>query len=369
LSAHEGLVWDEFRYPKLSSANVIAVTWAISMRWPQTSASLGSFIPSSSGATVCWLLASAVWRLANGSAGEASRLPWYLKEIVKGEFAENAMRKDFLPSEVEAIRRALEPYEKAAAQRRMRMGKAPSGKFPEGLIGQTRDKLGAFAGMSGRTVEKVAAVVKAAEQNPRKFGTLIEEMDRTGRVDGVYRKLRQAQDESRQLAIKPVEGKFRTIVLDPPYSYRQSLAGRARPDYAVMSQKQLLALPVADWAEREAHIYVWAPNNCLPEALELMAAWGFSFTTMLTWIKPRFGLGSYFRASTEQCLFGVRGRLMTRARNIPTHFEARAGRHSDKPDKFFRLVERASYPGYLEVFARKRRKNWSAWGAGMTGGA
>jgi hypothetical protein len=73
----------------------------------------------------------------------------------------------------------------------------------------------------------------------------------------VYRKLRQAQDESRRLAIKPVEGKFRTIVLDPPYSYRQSLAGRARPDYAVMSQKQLLALPVAEWAEREAHIYVW----------------------------------------------------------------------------------------------------------------
>jgi N6-adenosine-specific RNA methylase IME4 len=63
-----------------------------------------------------------------------------------------------------------------------------------------------------------------------------------------------------------VEGKFRTIVLDPPYSYRQSLAGRARPDYAVMSQKQLLALPVADWAERAAHIYVWTPNNCLPES-------------------------------------------------------------------------------------------------------
>jgi MT-A70 len=77
-----------------------------------------------------------------------------------------------------------------------------------------------------------------------------------------------------------------TIGLGPPYSYRQSLAGRARPEYAVMSQKQLLALPVADWAERDAHIYVWAPNNCLPEALELMEACGFSFTTVLTWIKP-----------------------------------------------------------------------------------
>jgi N6-adenosine-specific RNA methylase IME4 len=55
-----------------------------------------------------------------------------------------------------------------------------------------------------------------------------------------------------------------------------------------MSQKQLLALPVAGWADKEAHIYVWAPNNCLPEALDLMAAWGFTFTTLLTWIKPRF---------------------------------------------------------------------------------
>jgi N6-adenosine-specific RNA methylase IME4 len=289
-----------------------------------------------------------------------------LREIARGEFAENAMRKDFLPSEVEAIRRALEPLEKRAAQQRMRRGKAPSGKFPEGVTGQTRDKVGAFAGMSGRTVEKVAAVVRAAERDPRKFGALLEEMDRTRKVDGVYRKLRQAQDETRRLAVKPVDGRFRTIVVDPPYSYRQSLAGRARPDYAVMSQKQLLALPVVDWADGESHIYLWAPNNCLPEALELMSVWGFSFTTLLTWIKPRFGLGSYFRASTEQCLFGVRGKLMTRARNIPTHFEAAAGRHSDKPDEFFDLVERASYPRFLEVFARKHRKHWTAWGAGVS---
>jgi ParB family chromosome partitioning protein len=32
-----------------------------------------------------------------------------LKQVVRGEFAENAFRKDFLPSEIEAIRRALEP--------------------------------------------------------------------------------------------------------------------------------------------------------------------------------------------------------------------------------------------------------------------
>jgi ParB family chromosome partitioning protein len=41
-----------------------------------------------------------------------------LDEIVRGELAENADRKDFLPSEIDAIRRALEPVEKAAARQR-----------------------------------------------------------------------------------------------------------------------------------------------------------------------------------------------------------------------------------------------------------
>jgi ParB/RepB/Spo0J family partition protein len=50
-----------------------------------------------------------------------------LKEVVSGEFAENSFCKDFLPSEVEAIRRGLEPYEKAAAKERQRRhgGTAP----------------------------------------------------------------------------------------------------------------------------------------------------------------------------------------------------------------------------------------------------
>ena len=41
-----------------------------------------------------------------------------LAEIVRGELAENADRKDFLPSEIEAIRRALLPKEKEAAKER-----------------------------------------------------------------------------------------------------------------------------------------------------------------------------------------------------------------------------------------------------------
>ena len=83
-----------------------------------------------------------------------------LAEIVKGEFAENAIRKDFLPSEIDSIRRALEPIEKAAARERTQVGRPPGGKFPQGQAGKTRDKIGAFAGISGRTVEKITEAAR-----------------------------------------------------------------------------------------------------------------------------------------------------------------------------------------------------------------
>ena len=105
-----------------------------------------------------------------------------LEEIVRGEFAENSDRKDFLPSEIEAIRRAMAPKEIAAATIRKVSGRPTAGG------GETRDKIGSFAGVSGRTVEKIAAVVKAAEEKPEKFGHLVKEMDRTGKVSHARRR-------------------------------------------------------------------------------------------------------------------------------------------------------------------------------------
>jgi N6-adenosine-specific RNA methylase IME4 len=290
-----------------------------------------------------------------------------LKEVIRGEFAENAHRKDFLPSEIEAIRRAVLPLEKAAAKERQRhhRGTAPGCKKQSGKVspseGRVRDRIAGFAGISGRTLEKIQAVVEEAEQQAPRFGSLLAEMDRNGRIDAAYRKLRRMRDEQQRLAVKPLKGKFRTIVIDPPWHY-SGVPERARPTYATLTQKELLALPVSSWADDPAHLYLWTTNADLPNAFELMEAWGFKYMTMLTWVKPSFGMGSYFRTSTEHVLFGVRGHLLTRVRNIGTHFTAPKTFHSEKPDAFYELAERASYPPYVDVFARKKRSGWSAWG-------
>ena len=39
---------------------------------------------------------------------------------------------------------------------------------------RSTDKIGAFAGVSGRTVEKIAAVVEATDEDPQRFGHLVE---------------------------------------------------------------------------------------------------------------------------------------------------------------------------------------------------
>jgi N6-adenosine-specific RNA methylase IME4/ParB-like chromosome segregation protein Spo0J len=278
-----------------------------------------------------------------------------LDEIARGELAEDAERKDFLPSEIDAIRRALEPIEKAAAEQRMKAG-TPA-KVSQGS-GRATDKIGAFAGVSGRTVEKIAKVVEAAEAEPAKFGHLIEEMDRYRGVDRAYRALRRTRDEARVLNLQPQKGKFRTLVVDPPWAYDNDFLGRGAPQYALLTREETLALPVASWAEDDCHLYLWTTNGNLPLAVECMAAWGFTHKSVLTWVKPRFGLGVFFRGSTEHCLFGVRGRLMTRSTSIATHFEAPVGEHSEKPERFYEIVRAASYPPFGEAFQRKARPDF-----------
>ena len=78
-------------------------------------------------------------------------------------------RKDFLPSEIDAIRRAIEPLEESgsegtpAATRRNCPGRDKHSRKVSLSDGQTRDKIGAFAGISGRSLAKTQAVVEAAE--------------------------------------------------------------------------------------------------------------------------------------------------------------------------------------------------------------
>lgn len=163
--------------------------------------------------------------------------------------------------------------------------------------------------------------------------------------------------------------RFATIVIDPPWDVGDegdvNQLGRAKADYATMPIEEIEALPVGDRADDDCHLYLWITNRSLPKGFRLLDAWGFRYVTCLTWCKPSFGMGNYFRGSTEQILFGVKGSQPLKRKNVGTWFPWPRPRkkHSSKPDEFFTLVESCSPGPYLEMFARRPRKGWIVWGA------
>ncbi len=170
-------------------------------------------------------------------------------------------------------------------------------------------------------------------------------------------------DEKRVLNLRPRPGKYRTLVVDPAWDYDWLSTGtRARIGYACQTLEQLRELDLKQWAEPECHLYCWSTNNFIREACNLVEHWGFQNKTLLAWIKPPpFGMGNYFRNSTEVCIFATLGETKTRpaAASMPTHFFADRGEHSEKPEEFYEIVRAASYPPYGEANQRKMRPDFT----------
>ena len=289
-------------------------------------------------------------------------------QIARGEHAENAVRKDFTLSEAVAIKRALEPLEKAAAKERMREG-ARVGKVST-PSGKTRDKIAAVTGMSGRTLEKAEAIVAAAEAEPEKFGRLLVDMDRTGRANGVYRRLKIAK-QAEQIRAEPPplpgNGPYRVAAIDLPWPYEkrdEDPSHRAARPYPTMSIAEMCALPVPSIMCWNAIIWLWTTNHHMREAFEVLDAWGFEQKTILTWAKDKMGTGDWLRGKTEHAIMAVRGKPIVTLTNQATALFAPVRGHSVKPVEFYDLVESlCPAPRYADLFSRYRHnEKWDCHG-------
>lgn len=163
--------------------------------------------------------------------------------------------------------------------------------------------------------------------------------------------------------------KYKTIYADPPWWERG--CGRikrgADRHYTLMKTRDIMALPIQTIAGPNCHLYLWVTNNFLKDGLEVMEAWGFKYKTMITWVKDRMGLGQYFRGITEHCLFGVKGKVPfktvhdSRQQGV-TVIDSPRLPHSEKPPEMRGMIEKVSYPPFIELFARQSAPNWDSWG-------
>ena len=182
---------------------------------------------------------------------------------------------------------------------------------------------------------------------------------------------------SDDLLNKVGNNKFSTILADPPWQF-QNRTGKMAPEhkrlsrYSTMSLQEIKDLPVESIVNDTAHLYLWVPNALLPDGLQVMESWGFTYKTNLIWYKirkdggpDRRDVGFYFRNVTEVLLFGVRGknvRTLQAGRSQENIISSMKREHSRKPDEQYNLIESCSSGPFIELFARGPRKGWFVWG-------
>lgn len=171
--------------------------------------------------------------------------------------------------------------------------------------------------------------------------------------------------------------KFGTILADPPWQFTNR-TGKVAPEhrrlsrYSTMTLDEICALPVEAITDEPSHLYLWVPNALLPEGLQVMQSWGFTYKSNIIWHKIRKdggpdgrGVGFYFRNVTEILLFGTRGknaRTLPPGRRQVNFLATRKREHSRKPDEQYHLIEDCSWGPRLELFSRGKRDGWEAWG-------
>jgi N6-adenosine-specific RNA methylase IME4 len=196
-------------------------------------------------------------------------------------------------------------------------------------------------------------------------------------------------------------GGFAFIDADPPWLFRSYAppvdldASRAiEKHYPTMSIDEIKAMPVAEICAPDSHLALWATGPTMPQALEVMTSWGFTYSGFfLVWFKLRrgiadhqlcivnqieselhMGLGYTTRKNVEVCLLGRRGKPKRLAKDVrevvpaPPHeldhepLVAPVRQHSRKPDEAYRRMERYAAGPYLQLFGRESRPGWTVWG-------
>lgn len=138
-----------------------------------------------------------------------------------------------------------------------------------------------------------------------------------------------------------------------------------------MQTADICALPVGQLAAPDCSLFLWATFPQLPDAFEVIRAWGFTYKTVaFVWIKHNkisptlyWGMGNWTRSNAEICLFATRGRPKRLDRAVHQVIISPVREHSRKPDEArARIIRLLGDLPRVELFARQVTPGWDVWG-------
>ena len=183
--------------------------------------------------------------------------------------------------------------------------------------------------------------------------------------------LRMMKRDKIATTVQNPEGKYRVLYADPPWSY-----GNTQPDYQteqrdhypVMKLSDICALPVSQWVEDDAVLFLWVTSPILEESFQVVRAWGFKYKASFVWDKVKHNMGHYNSVRHEFVLVCVRGSCQPDERKLFDSVQTiERTKHSQKPAEFYDIIE-TIYPHgkRLEMFARSQRVGWESYGHEVT---
>jgi len=170
-------------------------------------------------------------------------------------------------------------------------------------------------------------------------------------------------------------GPFKTVCADPPWPFKDKLPGKGRgavKHYKPMPIAQIRSF-LRDHPEivlaPDVRLLLWRVASMQVEALMVMMDWGFIPKAEMVWVKQwpiatsrYMGMGRQVRNEHETAIIGTSGRPERLSKSVRSTFTAPTGRHSEKPELFYDLVEEFSPGPYCELFARRERPGWTCFG-------
>jgi len=188
--------------------------------------------------------------------------------------------------------------------------------------------------------------------------------------DKAERRAAKESDLANRIVALP-DRRYGVILADPewrfePYSRETGMDRAADNHYSTSATGVIAARDVPGIAAKDCVLFLWATVPMLPDALQVMQAWGFTYKSHCCWVKDRIGTGYWFRNKHELLLVGTRGDLPAPAPGTQwaSTFDAPVGRHSEKPSNAYELIE-SYFPNLpkIELNARSKRAGWDVWGA------
>lgn len=235
----------------------------------------------------------------------------------------------------------------------------------------TKKEVAKIANVSHDTIARVKKIEeKAPEEVKEKLASgemSINEAFKNIKVREIEERRELVKKEFEKQELKPTEKKYRIIYADPPWSY-----GNAMPEYVtepkdyytLMTTEEICQMPVVGICEDNAVLFMWTTSPHLPEALEVVKAWGFKYKTTFIWDKIKHNMGHYNSVRHEILLVCTRGACTPDVKKLfDSVVSIERAEHSKKPEFFREIIETIyTHGNKIELFARQAPQGWDVFG-------